>query len=332
MTQPMTQTMTQPTTPTTQPVTQPKATSTLECLEKNAVVNGIRITYFERGMSFRGIRPTLLFVHATGFHGRIWDRIVNALGDFHSISIDQRGHGRSEKKKITDWHEVITDVSELIEQLDLQNIVAVGHSMGAHALIGAAAKSESRFLRMIAIDPVIFAETEYTQQIEPAGDAEDHPIAKRRREFDSPAEMAERLRPKGSFGLFEPEMLMDYCTYGLLPNDKGKGYVLACPPEIEASVYMSSRTNPEIYDAVRSLDIPVLVVRAREMAPDRDIMDFSSSPTWAGLADAFKQGRDKHFADKSHFLPMEIPDEITAMIKNEIDSATAESENQQQPT
>ncbi|MFT7222266.1 MAG: lipase [Candidatus Azotimanducaceae bacterium] len=297
--------------------------SKLECLEKNAVVNGIRLTYFERGMAHRGTSPTLLFVHATGFHARIWDKIINQLGNIHSISVDQRGHGRSEKKKIDHWENVISDIHELVEQLDLQNVIAIGHSMGAHALIGTAARSESRFLEVIAIDPVIPPEEAFEAgETHGFEQSEDHPTAKRRNEFDSPEEMAERLRGKGSFGLFDPEMLSDYCVHGLLPNEKGKGYVLACPPAIEASVYMSSRSNHDIYSAVRSLSIPVLILRAKEPDPDRNIMDFSSSPTWPGLVDEFSNGREIHFSELTHFLPMQIPDQITEIISEEIKSAS----------
>lgn len=293
----------------------------LDCVEKNAVVNGVRITYFERGMSFRGTKPTLLFVHATGFHARVWDKIINNLGQFHSISVDQRGHGRSEKKKIDHWNDVTIDVLELIEQLDLTNIIGVGHSMGGHALLGAAAKCEPRFNRIVAIDPVIPSEDAYHDDTpSPFNGAEEHPTAKRRREFDSAEEMADRLRTKGSFGVFDPEMFMDYCRYGLLPNEKGKGYVLACPPEIEASVYMSSRSNHDIYEAIRSLTIPALILRAKEPAPDRSVMDFSTSPTWPGLVDQIKNGREIHFPDNTHFLPMEIPTEITRIINQEIES------------
>jgi pimeloyl-ACP methyl ester carboxylesterase len=299
-----------------------QTTDKLECIEKNAVVNGIRLTYFERGMVYRGVKPTLLFVHATGFHARVWDKIINALGDFHSISVDQRGHGRSEKKKTQHWSEVITDTSEMIEQLDLTNIIAIGHSMGAHALIGAAPKAEHRFLKIIAIDPVIPEEAAFMDDTPSAfNSAEQHPTAKRRNEFDSAEEMAERLKPKGSFGLFDPEMLMDYCRHGLLPNEKGKGYILACPPHIEASVYMSSRSNHDIYDAVRSLSLPVLILRAKEPAMDRNVMDFSSSPTWPKLVSEFRNGREIHFPDKTHFLPMEIPEEVTKIIAQEITSA-----------
>ena len=50
-------------------------------------------------------------------------------------------------------------------------------------------------------------------------------------------------------------------------------------------------------------------------------MDFSSSPTWPKLASEFSNGREIYFADKTHFLPMEIPEEITKIIAQEITSA-----------
>ena len=137
-------------------------------------------------------------------------------------------------------------------------------------------------------------------------------------EIISPETMAERLVNKGSYSIFDPDMFKDYCRYGLLPNDKGKGYVLACPPEIEASVYMTSRSNAGIYAAVRSIDIPVLVLRAKELAADRDPTDFSVSPTWPSLVNEFKNGREIHFPDNTHFLPMELPDKITAIIQSEL--------------
>lgn len=296
-----------------------------EPLEKNIHVNGIRLTYFERGIAHRGSKPTLLFVHATGFHGRIWDKIIRGLGDYHSIAVDQRGHGRSEKKQIQHWDEVIADLAELVTQLDLNNVIGIGHSMGGHALVGAAHHLEDRFLRLIAVDPVIPAESDYFDQMnEFRGKPEEHPTARRHNEFDSPEQMADRLRPKGSYGIFDPEILDDYCRYGLLPNEKGKGYVLACPPEVEASVYMSSRSNHDIYEAIHALAIPVLVLRAKEPAPDRTQMDFAASPTWPGLADAFRNGRDIYFANNTHFLPMEIPRKIAAIITDEITAVTSD--------
>ena len=287
--------------------------------EKNLVTNGLRLTYFESGAEHRGARPTLLFVHATGFHARIWDKIAREFPDHHLIAVDQRGHGRSEKRPFVHWDEAISDMSGFIAKLRLRNILGIGHSMGGHVVIGAASRDNARFRSLVAIDPVVPAEPEYEEET-PLDDAsvEMHPTAKRRRHFASPEEMADRLRPKGSFSLFDPDIFMDYCRYGLLRNETGDGYVLACPPEIEASVYMSARSNRGIYAAARSLDIPVTVARAREPSHHRDQMNFANSPTWPGLASVFKHGKDVHFHDKSHFLPMQVPDEIVRLVREQL--------------
>lgn len=291
--------------------------------EKRVQAGDLRLAYFERGAERRGQKPTLLFAHATGFHARLWDRIVRAFPGHHVVALDQRGHGRSDKRQVQHWREVVQDLTQFIIALDLNNLVGIGHSMGGHALVGAAGQEEARFKKLILLDPVIFKEADYDLRPPSGAMPESHPTAKRRREFSSPEEMVARLSSKGSYGLFEPDVMLDYCRYGLLPNPEGDGYVLACPPEIEASLYLGSLSNKDIYQAVRRLQLPVLVVRAMEAEPLRDTMDFSKSPTWPGLAKAFRNGRDIYYADKTHFLPMQIPDEIAKLIQDELDGLAA---------
>jgi hypothetical protein len=83
--------------------------------------------------------------------------------------------------------------------------------------------------------------------------------------------------------------------------------VLACPPTTEASVYMTSRSNPGVYDAIRALEIPVVVLRARSAAERGGVMDFTTSPTWPGLAGEFQRGTDVHLPELTHFMPMQDP-------------------------
>jgi pimeloyl-ACP methyl ester carboxylesterase len=101
-------------------------------------------------------------------------------------------------------------------------------------------------------------------------------------------------------------VLEDYCRHGVLPDPEGEGWVLACPPEIEASIYMGS-SERDIHAQVAQVQVPVTVIRAKERAPDQEGMDFSTSPTWPRLASRFPQGRDVHLPDHSHFIPMEDP-------------------------
>ena len=288
-------------------------------------VNGVQLAYFERNQPKPG-QPTLLFVHATGFHGRIWDRIIEPLQGHHSIALEQRGHGRSEKVKIRHWKVVGQDVAAVIRTLDLKDIIGVGHSMGAHALVQAAADTGA-LARLMLLDPTIMAPEQYQGPLLPlerGGGV--HPAAKRRNHFASVEEMMHRLATKSAFPLFDPRVFRDYCQHGLVPAANG-GLQLACPPEIEASVYMASRSNPDILASVAALDLPVLVVRAKAPEGERGIMDFASSPTWPGLAGQFRRGREIHRPDITHFIPMQIPDEVSALIAAEIEAPRQETYN-----
>jgi len=134
---------------------------------------------------------------------------------------------------------------------------------------------------------------------------EPHPTAKRKNHWTSPDEMFERFHDRPPFSTFERAVLRDYCKFGMLPAANGRGFVLACPPEFEAAVYMASASNGGVYDSVRTVDVPVKVLRAMEPPPDRSPMDFRYSPTWPGLAAEFKHGRELYLPDRTHFLPME---------------------------
>jgi len=280
--------------------------------------NGIELAFFEWGSSFRGRADTLLLVHATGFHARCWDQVIRHLGDRHVIALDQRGHGRSQKTEITHWKVFGQDLAAFVRELDLRDAIGVGHSMGGHAMAEAAAACPDRFHRLVLIDPVIASPDDYGGGWTISGlGGTVHPTAKRKRHFTSPEEMFERFKDRLPYSMFHPEALRDYCTHGLLPAEDGGGFVLACPPEIEAAIYMTSRTNPGVHDSIRALAMPVLILRAKEPPPERSVMDFSSSPTWPGLVHEFRNGREIYFADRTHFLPMEIPESVAALILRE---------------
>ena len=284
--------------------------------ERRVRANGLELAFVEWRPELRGREPAILLAHATGFHARVWDQVIGHLGERHVISVDQRGHGRSDHVEITHWRVFGQDLAALVRQLDLRDIVGVGHSMGGHAMTEAAAACPDRFRRLVLIDPVIASPEDYGKggwQISSL-DEQKHPTAKRKSRFSSPEQMIERFADRAPYVVFDRAALRDYCTYGLLPADDGAGYVLACPPDIEASVYMTSHSNPGVYDSVRALEIPVLILRAKAPPSERRVMDFSSSPTWPGLVHEFRKGREIHFADHTHFLPMEIPEEVAALI------------------
>ena len=160
-----------------------------------------------------------------------------------------------------------------IRERGFENIIGIGHSMGAHAMIDAAAATVA-FSRLLLLDPTVPSPEAFADS--PLPDfSQQHPAAKRKNHFDSPEDMRDRLLPKGAYRLFEPRVLMDYCRYGLVPADDG-GMVLACHPEMEASVYQTARTNAGAI--VTRIGISWKVKRQAKKSP------MANSATWRTVA------------------------------------------------
>lgn len=266
--------------------------------------SGARIAYAEWGR--RG-EPVVFLIHATGFHGRCWDEVVRALpAGLNVIAVDLRGHGRSEKTgPITNWAEPAHDIAEFVKHLNLNGAIGAGHSMGGHILVQIAAGNPEAFKRLLLIDPVIMAPEMYKgAPFWPLGT--EHPVARRRNAWTDWQQMFDAFKNRNPYSLWDPKVLEDYCRYGLQPADGG-GFELACPPAVEASIYMGS-LGTDIYEAVRKVTVPVTILRAKERAQGpRDQLDFSASPTWPQLATVFQNASDVYLKDLTHFIPMQDP-------------------------
>lgn len=271
-------------------------------------VNGIELAVHEWASQGGGV--PLVFAHATGFHGRVWDAVAELFPAHPAYAIDLRGHGLSRAAPIEDWRLLSGDVSEFLAQAGITGAVGIGHSMGAHTLLQVAADNPGRFGRLVLFDPVILAPEFYAppQALYTADNP--HPAIRRKRDFASPEAMIERFASRDPYDLFAPRVFEDYCRHGLVPAASGEGMELACAPEVEASVYASSRSNPGILEAATRVDIPVLVVRAKHTS----LNDFKSSPTWPDLAARMPQGTDLYRPDMTHFHPFQDPGDAARII------------------
>ena len=91
--------------------------------------DGVRVALHDLGG--RG-RP-LLFLHATGFHGRCYQQIADQLADdFRVFAPDLLGHGDSHTPDMAlPWRGMADDVEAVLDHLALDEPVwAGGHSMG----------------------------------------------------------------------------------------------------------------------------------------------------------------------------------------------------------
>lgn len=284
------------------PTTSQPVTRTLEIAE-------LRFTYYEWRAKPGNYDPPLVIAHATGFHARCYDAIAEQFPDRRVLALDLRGHGRSEGGPINDWRVLASDVAAILSQLRIRGAVGFGHSMGAHTLLQCAADQPDMFSRLVLFDPVILPPEFYAEGADNRMSDAPHPTIRRKRDFASPEAMMERFESREPYSLFTPRVFEDYCRHGLAPREGG-GFELACAPEMEASVYGSSRSNDGIFDAAKSLSIPVLVVRAQQT----DVMDFKGSPTWPRLASIIPQGTDLHRPDRTHFHPFEDPEDAGRII------------------
>ncbi len=240
--------------------------------------------------------PLLLMCHATGFHGRCWDRIIRSLPEhWRVIAVDLRGHGASGNPPApVRWKMFGEDLVMLIDAMELDAIAGVGHSMGGHSVVHAAAMRPLSFRSLLLLDPVIRQSAYYGRPW-----MVDHFARKRRNQWQSPEEMYERFRVREPFLSWDQQTLRDYCQYAL------KDGVLACTPEFEASVYEhSSELDANLGGELGAIAVPVTVMRSHLQWTEENGMN--GSPTDPRLAARFQRGSDVQ-VPFGHFFPMEAP-------------------------
>lgn len=277
-------------------------------------INNLQISAYEWNPECRRQQPTLVLVHATGFHARCWDQVIKQLPDWHIIAVDQRAHGLSSNTSFDSWNDFGEDLAAALEAMGVENAFGVGHSMGGHAATMAASLKPGLFAGLMLIDPVVMSKEFYDFWDASVLEGEpNHPAVKRRNDFTSVEEAIERYRDRHPYAIFDPQALDDYFRFGL--HDAEEGLLLACPPMLEARVYDSALSNAAIYDAVHSIQQPVTVVRAMQPPNMEALMkDFRYSPTWPELAGEFANGRDILLQDLTHFMPMQAPKRVAELI------------------
>jgi pimeloyl-ACP methyl ester carboxylesterase len=246
-----------------------------------------------------GTGPPLLCMHATGFHGRVWEPFVPRLRErFSVVALDQRGHGDSDKPASGyDWRRFGDDVLAVIDHLELDAVTGIGHSAGATALVFAETTRPGTFSRLVLMDPTLLPPE--LRQVAPAGFNPMSEQARRRRSvWNSTDEMVERLRNGSPLAGWREEYLRAYVTYGTTARDDGT-IELKCPPEIEAQVYASAPAH-DGWERLARISCPTLLLTG------------SDSHMWGGGREAaaaaqLQKGRAE-VVQGGHFFPMENPD------------------------
>ena len=244
-----------------------------------------------------GDGPPVLLVHATGFHGLVWEPLAAHVTGFHRFSVDMRAHGDSTAPlgRPLDWEGFADDVLAVVDALGLKNPHAVGHSKGGAALLLAEERRPGTFSSIYCWEPVVMP-----PEIA-IGHQPDNPLSngarRRRPTFASHDEAYENYASKPPFSGLDPVALRAYVDHGFAPTDEGT-VTLKCLPDNEADVYAHG-TAHQAFASLGLVRCPVTIAVGVE----------DSVPAIFGrpIADALPAGRIESFPELGHFGPLENP-------------------------
>ncbi|HSM02917.1 MAG TPA: alpha/beta hydrolase [Acidimicrobiia bacterium] len=247
-----------------------------------------------------------LFVHATGFCKETWLPVLDHLPDVPAISIDQRGHGASGRSSMPfDWWDLGADVETILEEMQPYSPVGVGHSSGGAALAMAEIERPGSFSALILIEPIIHPP--------PFAREEDGRLAlqalRRRTSFDSAESAFASFHGRGPFARWVEEALRAYVEHGTIADEEG-GRRLACPPEVEAEFYRAAYAHGA-WARLDGIGCPVVVVVGEDS--DTHTAEFTTS-----LTERFADARSVTIEGATHFVPMEKPEEVAAIVRDVI--------------
>jgi pimeloyl-ACP methyl ester carboxylesterase len=259
-----------------------------------------------------GSGPTLLFSHATGFHGRCYLPLAHALADrFHGVAFDYRGHGDTPLPSDPDgrtihWDRYADDAQAVATELRRREgrpIVGFGHSMGGACLLMAALRDGTLFDRLVLFEPIVFPPPD------PSAPPHDNRLAngarRRRSTFASYEAAIESYGSRPPLGGFTPDALDAYVRFGFSPGEDGQVH-LKCDPETEARTFEHSATH-ETWERLPDIALPVLVVSGR-------IEEDQPSGVAGAIAERLPHATLVVRDDLDHFGPMTHPGEVASLI------------------
>jgi len=267
-------------------------------------VGGAELPY----LYYEGIKPQMLFAHATGFLPWLWHPIIEALTPHKEAwapyicnyrDCDPESGGLS-------WDVIARDLISFCSSQNIVDNLAVGHSMGATVLTIASALFGLQPRGMILIEPIFLPEEFYALDIK----LKDHPLAsqsiKRKNNWKDEHAALEYLKSKSLFAGWDEQMLRFYLKYGMEKQAEGN-LTLTCAPRNEAALFMGGKsTNP--WPLLRKLTCPVLILEGEQSA-NKAFVDLSRAVS------LLANGKLLSIPGTGHLIPMQKPKEVAKIIK-----------------
>ena len=260
--------------------------------------------------------PLLNIMPANGFPPQTYLPMLRGLKGFRSISLPPRALWGDQAAPATlrSWRDAADDLLRGLNRFGLDDIVAVGHSLGGVLSMLALIKQPKRFRALVMLDPVLLpqATLDMLARAREAGRIDDMPLvqgARRRRQFFDSREVAySRFREKPIFADWPAEALSLYVEHGLRARENGAGFELSWSPEWEA--YYFSTVYQSIWQDLPKLNnlAPTLIIRAE----DSDTFPDTSYARAQSLA---PKATFHEMKGQGHLFPQAAPLETARVIR-----------------
>ena len=218
-------------------------------IDKYITVRGLRLHYVDWGNS--KANPMVL-LHGLGDCARNWDIFAKAMSsNYHVIALDHRGHGDSDWAEADkyEFNNYITDVKALASQLVLNNVILVGHALGANNAFEYAINSPESVKALILLSSELSV-------VNTGSFVEKHIGYHRQHSVGFLESLTNNLRKEQPYS--EHDWLITQTMHMSKLTAEGKR-IWKCDPTA-----LSSYAQPDLWAQITKIKCPTLIIRGRQ--------------------------------------------------------------------
>jgi pimeloyl-ACP methyl ester carboxylesterase len=264
-------------------------------------------------LDWGGHGPALHLAHANGFPPGTYTAFAQRLTPAcHVLGMECRAlWPNTDPAAFRHWREFGEDLADFLDEMQLQGVVAAGHSLGALTSLFCAAAHPRLVRALILIDPVIppiwFAALWAVAVA--LGLNRRTPLATqaRRRRMDAPSRyvLLRAYQAVPAFRRWQAEFLVDYVTHVAVEQPDGS-VRLRYPREWEARIFETM--PPDTWCVMHRLrHVPLLVLRG-------ELSDTYRADAMRLMRWLLPHGQFVEIAGADHFVPMSRPEQTAEAI------------------
>ena len=265
----------------------------MNLIRKFTEFNKLKISYLDNELD----KDVIFVTHANGFSGSCYLYLYRYFGDkYRWIFLDFVGHSYSEASlDFKDWNFFRDQIFEIIKKENLQNIIAIGHSLGGASLALSAKYEKHFFKKLLLLDPTLLSiTTNFLGKV--IGNYMADNALKRRRDFKNKDQIKKIFKRIPSFSNWEESVFNDYIQSCFKDNENG--VELSCSPEVESKIFS---TNPIFFSLnYKNLDVGTKIIIPRKST----VCSESAAKKLIGNT---KDSSIQILENENHFFPFEKP-------------------------